>query len=229
MNVSIANRLPLNSFTGWTTNLLNHKHERYIMKKTIEKQKKPLTSLFLDKDKRTTLCELLKTFKEKYKTYSDDDVKKLRLKNLAVDMWNSLQDEFFHTADITDNSIWKWQDKLEVFDEYGYLYDVQSTELSDWAELVKGWYNRNWAVEVLKLIKDFNLDNQSPEYVRVFKSDFKSVKNEQQFVSAVYKWSDLIYWSPWKLSLLDNTFQQPRNVHYEDDFNPDVDSDAYLD
>lgn len=192
---------------------------------TIEEEKrcKPLTSLFLSESKRSTLSTLMKSFREKYASYDKEDIKRKRLKELATNMWNSLQDEFFHTADISDNSIWKWQDKLAAYEDYEYLYDVRPAELSDWSVLLKGWYHREWAVEVLKLVKDFNLDNENPEYVLAFKNDFKSVKNEQQFISAIYKWSDLIYWSPWKLSLLENSFEQPRNVHYEDDFNPDVD------
>lgn len=201
------------------------------MKKVTKRQIKPLTSLFLDKDKRKALAELLKAAKDKYATYEKDDVKRLRLKRFSYDMYNSLQNEFYMTANICDNSIWKWQDKLSEFDTYGYLYyDVGNIqELSEWTILVKGWYNRNWAVEVLRLIKDFNLDSQEPEYVTVFMNDFKTAKNEQQFCSAILKWTDLIHWSPWKLSLYDNTFPQPVSAHYEDDFNPEVDSDSILD
>ena len=32
-------------------------------------------------------------------------------------MWNDLQNEFYMTADISENSIWKWSDRFEMFDE----------------------------------------------------------------------------------------------------------------
>ena len=194
------------------------------MKKQTPSRKAPnLTSLFLAKDKRQQLCTLLKDVKTLYKSYDKEDVKHSRLKTFAEDMWNSLQNEFFHTCDISDNSIWKWQDDLKVFDEYGYLLERKPEELSDWSKLIKGWYHKEWAIEVLKLIQDFNLDNREPAYTSVFKDDFLRVKNQEQFVSAIYKWTDLIYWSPWKLALLESKIPQPRSVHYEDDYNPDVD------
>lgn len=195
-----------------------------MMKKTqSQKAHKNLTSLFLAKDKRQQLCDLLKAVKTQYKSYDKDNVKRARLKVFAEDMWNALQNEFFHTCDISDNSIWKWQDDLKNFDEYGYLIERKPEELSDWSVLIKGWYKREWSVEVLNLIKDFNLDNREPEFTSVFKDDFRHVKNQEQFVSAIYKWTDLIYWSPWKLALLESKIPQPRSVHYEDDYNPDVD------
>lgn len=195
-----------------------------MMKKShVVKSHKPLTSLFVNKDVRSALNSLIKSIKEKYNTYPADSVKRSRLKTFSVEMWNSLQDEFYHTADICINSVWSWQDKFSVFDEYGYLqFDFEPSELSDWASFVKGLYHREWAVEILKLIQEFNLDNREPVYVKAFKDDFKSVKNEEQFCSVVLKWTDLIRWSPWKLALLDQSFEQPRNVHYEDDFNPEV-------
>lgn len=191
---------------------------------------KPITSLFLDKEKRKSILDLQKSIKDKYRTYPEGDVKRLRLKNLAIDMWNSIQNEFYMTANICDNTVWHWQDAIADFDEFGYLYDREPTELTDWTKLLSGWYHREWAIEVLKFVKDFNLDNQSSEYVTAFQNDFKKVKDEKQLCSVLLKWNDLVYWSPWKLSLLDNTFQQPINMHYEDEFNPDVEeSDDMLD
>lgn len=199
-------------------------------KNPVVKSHKPLTSLFVDKGVRESLNELMKSIKAAYKSYPETSVKKSRLKDFSIDMWNQLQDEFYYTANITLNSVWSWQDRFEVFDEYGYLQVPEyPAELSEWSKYVSTLYRREWAVEILKLIQDFNLDNQEPDYVKVFMADFKACKNEEQFCSTVLKWTDLIHWSPWKLSLLSNSFVQPRNVHYEDDFNPDVEDETFED
>ena len=190
---------------------------------------KSLTSIFLAKDVRMSIVALQKTIKAMYKSYAEDSIKRNRLKDLALDMWISMQNEFYMTASICDNTIWYWQDEVEKFDEYGYLIERRPVGFTEWTSLLKGWYNRNWAYEVLTFIKDWNLDNQDPEYVKVFQRDFMKVENSEQFCSVLYKWNDLVHWSPWKMSLLDTSFQMPTSVHYEDDFNPDVDSDAYLD
>lgn len=195
-------------------------------------KKKPITSLFLDKEKRQSILALQKAIKDKYAQYKPGDVKKSRLKDLALDMWNSMQNEFYMTASICDNTVWHWQDELEKFDEQGYLIERTPEELTDWTKLCKGWYDRNRLQEVLNLVRDFNLDCQPSEFVEAFQSDFRAAKNNDTFCSAIYKWTDLIYWSPWKLSLLDSTYFQPKSAHYEDDFNPDVDdaeSDIFLD
>lgn len=186
--------------------------------------KNSLTKLFLEKDKIHEIGKLMKTVKDLYKSYAEDDVKRFRLKDLANDMWNSLQNEFYMTANICDNTVWHWQDEVEKFDEYGYLIERKPCELEPWSRLVQSWYHKEWAIEVMKLIKDFNLDNQNPDYVAVFQGDFKKVKDEQEFCSVLMKWNDLIYWSPWKLSLYDNTFQQPLNSHWDSEFNLDYDS-----
>ena len=196
--------------------------------------KNSLTKHFLEKKTIKELAELLKKVKDLYKSYSEDDVRnsvvlsrmraKFRLKDLANDMWDSLQNEFYMTANICDNTVWHWQDEVEKFDEYGYLIERKPCGLTDWSKLVTSWYRKEWALGVLKLIKDFNLDNQNPDYVVAFQNDFKKVKNESEYCSALLKWNDLIYWSPWKLSLYDNTFQQPLSSKWDDDFNSDVDS-----
>ena len=210
---------------------------------------KPLTSLFLEKDKREALCSLLKSVKAQYKAYkeiakdspttnrlgakglitSQEKFKQCQLRRFAEDMWNSLQNEFYMTADITWNSIWRYQDEFKEFDKSGYLLGVIPEKLLPWTEKLKNNYHRDWTIEVLKLIKDFNLDNQPEDYSTAFMNDFMAVKNHQQFCSVLLKWTDLIRWSPEKLSLYDNTFQQPMSVHYEDDYNPEVDSDSILD
>lgn len=198
--------------------------------KQVNKTVKPLTSFFLEKDKREALCTLLKGVKAKYRSYGPgEDYVKEKLRDFSVDMWNKLQNEFYMTADVCWNSIWNYQDAFERFDSYGYLLVGAPEQLTSWTQKLKNNYHREWAIEVLKLIKDFNLDNQPSDYSTAFMNDFMAVKTHQQFCSALLKWTDLIRWSPEKLSLYDNTFQQPVNVHYEDELNPDVDSDAILD
>lgn len=184
-----------------------------------------LTSFFLARETVQSVISLQRSIKDMYGSYAPEDVKKARLKVLATDMWNSLQNEFYMTANICPNTVWEWQDRIASFDEYGYLLvDGVSCELSEWTILVKGWYKKEWGYEVLKLIKDFNLDNQPTDYVTVFMNDFKKARNDVEFSSVLLKWNDLIYWSPWKLSLYDNTFQKPLPVHYDEDFEPEVDS-----
>lgn len=190
---------------------------------------KPLTSLFLEKDKREALCSLLKSVKAKYKSYDKQDVKRARLRDFSVGMWNSLQNEFYMSADVCWNSIWKFQDAFEQLDSCGYLLVGEPVKLDAWTEKLKINYHRDWTIEVLKLIKDFNLDSQPECYVAAFMDDFMAVKNHQQFCGVLLKWTDLIRWSPYKLSLLDDTYMQPKSVHYEDEYNPDVDSDYILD
>jgi hypothetical protein len=186
---------------------------------------KSLTSIFLDADKKRALANLLKKAKDLYKSYPEEfEGKKCRLYNRIMDMWNSVQNEFFMTCDVCDNTIWKWEDFFEQFDRVGYLIEQEPEQLSDWSKLLEGWYHRDWAVEVLKIIKEFNLDNQKPEIVTVFQNDFKSVRSEKELHSALLKWYDLIFWSPWKLEMLENTFPQPQSSHWEDEFNPDIET-----
>lgn len=186
--------------------------------------KNSLTKYFLDKKTINDLAELMKKVKDLYKSYNEENFKRPCLKDLANDMWYSLQNEFYMTANICQNTVWHWQDKVDKFDECGYLIEGEHCGLTDWSKLIAGWYRKEWAVGVLKLIRDFNLDNQEPDYVVAFQNDFKKVKNESEYCSALLKWNDLIYWSPWKLSLYDNTFQQPLSSKWDDDFNSDVDA-----
>lgn len=188
---------------------------------------KPLTSLFLGEEKRKSIFELMKNIKDKFKSYDKNDVKRYRLVNLSNDMWNSMQNEFYMTANICSNTVWRWEDELSNFDKTGYLlYEVQRTELTEWSELLKGWFDRQWAVEVLKLIKDFNLDNQEKELVTYFQNDFKRARNDKEFRSALLKWHDLIHWSPWKMELLKGTFPQPVPSHWDNEFSAEIDEDV---
>lgn len=212
------------------------------MKKQVKVVNKPLTSYFLEKDKREALCNLLKSIKDLYKVYkgmtkdehkvdglicSNAQFKEVQLKRFAEYVWNELQNEFYMSADISWNSIWRFQDEFKDFDESGYLLGTIPTPLLDWTVLLKSWTNQEWAREVLNLIKDFNLDNQPGDYVTAFQNDFKRVKDKASFCSALLKWHDLIHWSPWKLSLLDNTYQQPINEHYDCEFNAEYEESEH--
>lgn len=198
------------------------------MKKQVKVVEKPLTTLFLEKDKRSEIGNLLKRTKELYLSYDKDSAKRYRLRLLSLDMWNSMQNEFYATADISDNTVWKWQDAIESYDETGYLLvNNQPEELSSWSKLLISWVHREWSIEVLKLIKDFNLDNQPGDYVTAFQNDFKRVKDKASFCGALLKWTDMIMWSPWKLSLLDNTYQQPLNEHYDCEFNAEYEESEH--
>lgn len=192
------------------------------MTKNTRKPQKSLTSFFLTKEQCESVKTLQKSIKDLYGTYDKEDAKRSLLKNLANDMWNALQNEFYMSANISENSIWSWTDKVAEFEESGYLLvPSEREELTEWTQLLQGWYNREWAHEVLKLLKEFNLDNQPTDYVVAFQNDFKKVKTQADFCAALLKWNDLIYWNPEKLHLLDNTFQQPVNSHYDDEFNDD--------
>ena len=73
------------------------------MKKQVKVVEKPLTTLFLEKDKRSEIGNLLKRTKELYLSYDKDSAKRHRLRLLSLDMWNSMQNEFYMTADISIN------------------------------------------------------------------------------------------------------------------------------
>ena len=226
----------------------------YIKFEEVPYSPKPLTSMFLEKAKYEALVNLQKEYKKLYTSYShlsfyksheeilrhfsmeglkcseyEYAFKQYKLHEFAVGMWNDMENEFYMTADICWNTIWKYQDALQQFDRMGYLLVGTPEKLSDWSVKIKENYHREWTVELLKLIKDFNLDNQPEDYVNSFMNDFKSVHDRSSFCSALYKWTELIRWAPEKLALLDGTYVQPISVHYEDDYNPDVDSDAILD
>lgn len=185
---------------------------------------KPLTSLFLEKERISDVNDLLKSVKELVKSYEKGSVKRDRAIKMGLSMWNELQNEFYMSTNICDNTIWKWQDYIESFDRTGYLFDRGEICLDAWATFMKGLYIRQWAVEILNLVKDWNLDNQDPLYVLNFQHDFMRAKNKEEFYSALLKWTDLIYWSPWKMKFMDNSLPQPLNMHWEDDYNEDLEN-----
>lgn len=198
----------------------NSKHGGHMTKNTRTTPKKSVTRFFLTKEK----CESVKTLQQSFKEVYKESHNRPLLKDLANDMWNSIQNEFYMTANISDNSIWSWTDKVAAFEESGYLLvPANREELTEWTMLLKGFYNQEWTYEVLKLLKDFSLDCQPHDYVVAFQNDFTKVKTQADFCAALLKWNDLIYWNPDKLHLLDNTFQQPLNSHYDDEFNDDCD------
>lgn len=185
---------------------------------------KPLTTLFLDKDKREQISGLLKSAKELLKSYDKDSVKFARARRMALCMWNEVQNEFYMSTKICDNTVWKWQDCIAEFDRTGYLFDNEPCELTEWTKFLTGLYIRQWAVEILNIVKDWNLDNQDPVYVKNFQHDFMRAKNKEEFYSALLKWTDLIYWSPWKMKFMENSVPQPLNMHWEDDYNEDLEN-----
>lgn len=188
---------------------------------------KPLSALFLSEEKRKAIAGIYQNVRNTYRTYREcDEYRAGALRKTAWDMHNSLQNEFYMSADICDNTVWHWNDVLDTYDTCGYmLAPKKPTELSGWSQLLMGWYNRQWAVEVLRLIRDFNLDNQNPDHVSVFQSDFARVKSDKELHSCLLKWNDLIFWSPWKLSFYDDAAPQLASLHYEDEVNPDYVSD----
>lgn len=181
---------------------------------------KRLAFRFLPKQKRVAFFVLLKNIKTCYASMPKNDSRREFVKNFSISLWNSLEDEFFMTADISDNTLWRWQDLWNKFFVDGYFSFTKVTcEPSSWTQLLKGWYNRVWVYEVLKLIKDFNLDNQPSCYATAFQGDFKKVKSSADFFGSLLKWNDLIYWHPEKLSLLDYSVPMPQQSHFEDEFN----------
>lgn len=196
-------------------------------------------SYFLDAEQKLALGFLLKAARQQYAKYPVGDMKRQRMYWFSLDMWNDLQNEFYETADISLNTFWKWQDRLDQFDKCGYLfYDSISRvqELTSWAIFMRCSPQKR-VFDVLKFIRDCKIDGLPPEIVDKFRKELFSWEvaretrtDEKGFSRIMMKWFDLTRWSPWKLSLLDDTFSQPVSVHYEDEFNPDVeDCDAYLD
>ena len=192
---------------------------------------KHLVKTFVSQEKRDALNGILSEVKLQLMSYDKEDYKHAQLVKFGKNLWKELKSEFYRTADISDNTIWKNQDFLETFDEQGYLIvEDREGRIDAWVEKMEGWYDIMWPTSVLNLIKDFNLDCQPSEYANLFMDDFQQVKNQPQFCSAITKWTDLIFWSPWKLELLAGKIEEPRGSHYEDEFNPEtVDSDDILD
>lgn len=183
---------------------------------------KSLMSLFLDKERLSQVGLLVKSAKELVASYDKEDPKRCRAELLRDRMVISLKDEFFMTADICENTVWKWQDLISQFDKVGYLLEVPYAESSEWGIFFENCYIREWKVEILKLVKDWNLDNQEQTFVSLFQHDFMACKSKEQFYSAILKWTDLIHWSPWKLEFYRYSIPQPLNNHWDDDFNDDI-------
>lgn len=183
---------------------------------------KSLMSLFLEKERLSEVGLLVKSAKELVASYDKEDPKRSRAEAVLERMCYSLKDEFYMTADICENTVWKWQDIVSQFDKVGYLLDIPNPEVSDWTQFFENCYIREWKVEILKLVKDWNLDNQEQTFVSLFQHDYMSCKTKEQFYSAVLKWTDLIHWSPWKLEFYRYSIPQPLNNHWNDDFNDDV-------
>lgn len=198
------------------------------MVKNQKTQKRSLVPMFLDLATRRQICALQGRIRKMYADYPKDSTKRIRLKNFAVDMFNSMQNEFYMSAWVCNETLWKWTDRLDSFDEYGYLEcDGKPQELTGWTKLVTGWFNKQWTYEVLSLLKDFNLDNQKPEIVSMFMTDFIKIKSDREFYSTLLKWNDLIHWSPWKLEMFESTYCPESVSKYDNEFNPDYESYEY--
>lgn len=194
--------------------------------------KKPITSLFLDREKVQALKSLFEAIAGLFRCYMDEGntSKYNALRRFSESMKNSMQNEFYMTANICDNTVWHWTDKFKLFDEQTYLFYCEGNrvKLSAWSMFLIT-SERERAREILELVKEWNLDDQPEEYVKPFQEDFMACKSEQQFCNTLLKWSDLIRWNPEKLSLYDGSIPQPRPSHYDDEFNPEYDSDAFMD
>lgn len=190
-----------------------------------------LTSFFLTSYTRKRLNELFKDIKLMYKEYKEqnDDFRAKRLKEFSEDMFNSIQNEFYMTAGVSEHTIIHYEDKIDSFDEYGYLDELKVTELSDWSKFVKNLFHQEWSIEILKLIQYFNLDCQPSEYVSHFQSDFMKVKGRQDFCGTLLKWNDLIFWNPEKIHYYDGMIAEMPRAHWDNEFEAeDLNHDAIL-
>jgi len=193
---------------------------------------KSVTSLFLEKEKVHYIRQLYAAVNglAEYYTGEGNISKCSALRRFSESMKKSMLEEFYHTARISDNTVWRWTDDFKLFDEQMYLYYLEGERehQSQWTMFLMT-SPRERVVQILELVKDWNLDEQPEEYSTHFKEDFMACKSDQQFCNTLLKWTDLIRWNPEKLSLYDGSIPQPRSAHYEDEYNPDFDSDAFLD
>lgn len=183
---------------------------------------KSLMSLFLDKERLSEVGLLLKSAKELVASYDKEDPKRPRAESMLKYMCYELKDEFYMTANVCENTIWKWQDVISMFDKVGCLLVNPDPVITEWSQFFENCYIREWKVEILKLVKEWNLDNQEQVFVNLFQHDFMSCRTKEQFYSAILKWTDLIHWSPWKLEFYRYSVPQPLNMHWEDDYNEDI-------
>lgn len=209
-----------------TYKILDHEYHKYVeyenRKQSSAYKHQILLRKYITKEKYKSILTIQGEIRTKYKVM--ESAKRSRLLNLSLTMWNSILNEFYMTADITDNTIWRWQDELSRFEEYGYLYtDKVTEELTTWTLDIVVWIHNHFERmdSLLSLLKDFNLDNQPSSLTEHFQKDFMEVDDDQKFCSALLKWTDLVYWHPEKQSLYDYTIPAPSNSHYEDDFNED--------
>ena len=80
-----------------------------------------MMKLFMDKEKYGQLQKLYSDYKALYQSYEKGSVKSIRLRGRIFYMYNSIESEFYMSADVCQETIWKWQDELENFDRTGYL------------------------------------------------------------------------------------------------------------
>lgn len=77
--------------------------------------------LFLDKDKQCQLKQLFLAYKALYESYEKGSLWAIRLRVKIYEMYGRIESEFYHTADVCQNTIWQWQDYLDNFPRTGCL------------------------------------------------------------------------------------------------------------
>lgn len=193
---------------------------------------KSATALFLDNEKVRSLKLLFGAVKglTEYYLKENEILKYKAIRRFSESMKNNMQNEFYASANICDNTVWSWTDKFKAFDKETFLHYMEGrpVKLDQWTMfLMTADVQRTRSI--LDLVREWNLDNQPQDYVMPFKEDFMACKSDQQFCKTLLKWTDLIRWNPENLSLYDGSIPQPRPSHYEDEINPEFDSDAFLD
>lgn len=221
-NLQVTKQQLWQKLKNWLAYMRDNGREHPHFEITEVYHEKSLMSLFLEKERLSQVGLLVKSAKELVASYDKEDPKRSRAEAVLQRMCYSLKDEFYMTADVCENTVWKWQDILSQFDKVGYLLDIPDPEVTAWTQFFEDCYIRDWKVEILKLVKDWNLDNQEQTFVSLFQHDFMACKTKEQFYSAVLKWTELIHWSPWKLEFYRYSIPQPLNNHWDDDFNDDV-------
>lgn len=80
-----------------------------------------MMKLFLPKERYDQLQKLFADYKSLYKSYETGSEKSIRLRSRIFFMYSCIEDEFYMSADVCQETIWKWADELENFDRTGYL------------------------------------------------------------------------------------------------------------
>lgn len=115
-----------------------------------------LMKLFLGKTKFERIHNLFLQCKNKLNGYVPVSKKGIRLRYKFIELKNSVLDEFCHTANVCDETIWKWEDFLETYDKTGYLLSECWLERSYdlWNEAELGCEKKKYRLEIVKSWKD---------------------------------------------------------------------------